>query len=458
MAFAASVVELQEEALCSLCLDYLRNPVTVDCGHNFCGYCIHKRWRYLEEIFPCPLCLHHCLEGKYKPNAQLCRISDIIKELPPGGQMRKEQDKKPLCEKHNEVLDLFCEEDWELLCPQCVVSPDHQDHWVLPIESASVIHIKKLKKRIALLQRHIEIAEKDEKDQVTTFLQLYEELENWGKELQLEITEFKFFLRKEQVEINARLSLNEKDVQEKVTQTKNNLLKHRNTLKNLLTEIQEKILLTDRNVLESIKNIYSRYTDLSCPAVSSYEVMKESYTLPPHYFGLHKMISTFLEELTLDPETAHLDLIISEDRKSVTFKTSLASIFGHFQTFTPYIAVLGREGFDRGRHFWQVEICGSGVWFLGVCKETFCRNTLMSPTPANGCWSFEMSKNTSPNRDEEVVRIGIFLDYELGELSVYNLNSRSYLYKFTDSFSGKLMPYFAIGPASKLQINMIMKK
>ncbi|KAM8765341.1 LOW QUALITY PROTEIN: E3 ubiquitin-protein ligase TRIM52 [Rhynchonycteris naso] len=40
---------LQEEALCAICLDYLRDPVCVGCGHNFCRGCVTKLWDKEDE-------------------------------------------------------------------------------------------------------------------------------------------------------------------------------------------------------------------------------------------------------------------------------------------------------------------------------------------------------------------------------------------------------------------------
>uniref|UniRef100_A0A7N5KER7 RING-type domain-containing protein n=1 Tax=Ailuropoda melanoleuca TaxID=9646 RepID=A0A7N5KER7_AILME len=59
MPFAASLAEVQVGASCPTCLDYLRDPVTTDCGHNFCGSCIYQCWEDLQDNLPCPICLHH---------------------------------------------------------------------------------------------------------------------------------------------------------------------------------------------------------------------------------------------------------------------------------------------------------------------------------------------------------------------------------------------------------------
>uniref|UniRef100_A0A8C4MW39 RING-type domain-containing protein n=1 Tax=Equus asinus TaxID=9793 RepID=A0A8C4MW39_EQUAS len=76
MAFAVSLAKLQAEASCPICLDYLRDPVTIHCGHNFCLSCIHQRWEDLQDIFPCPVCLHHCPDRNLK-NSQLQHTSTL---------------------------------------------------------------------------------------------------------------------------------------------------------------------------------------------------------------------------------------------------------------------------------------------------------------------------------------------------------------------------------------------
>ncbi|KAK1343110.1 hypothetical protein QTO34_015883 [Cnephaeus nilssonii] len=83
MAFAASL------ASCPICLDHLRDPVTTECGHNFCHSCIHQRWEGLQGTFPCPVCLHHCPDRSLKRNTQLYRMTEIVQEIPPGGERGK---------------------------------------------------------------------------------------------------------------------------------------------------------------------------------------------------------------------------------------------------------------------------------------------------------------------------------------------------------------------------------
>ncbi|XP_014919196.1 tripartite motif-containing protein 75-like [Acinonyx jubatus] len=457
MAFAASLAELHAEASCPLCLDYLRDPVTIACGHNFCLQCIQQCWEHLQHILPCPVCLHHCPDRNFRRNTQLCHVTGFVRQLPGARGKRKLQDERPLCEKHNQVLALFCEKDLELLCPQCKASSDHQDHPLTPIEQAAARHRKKLKSYIEPLKKQVEDAEKGLKMQVSKLFQLRRKVENRRYKLHSEFEQFRHFLGKEQGAIHIRLLIEENRVQEKVIEGKNQMSDYHSTLRSLLSAITEKCLQTDLDLLTGIESIHNMYEHLETPAAFSYKLRKEICSLPPQYFGLQKMISTFQVDLTLDPETAHHNLLISQDRKTATFQKMKPSGARNPQTFTSYPAVLSCEGFDAGRHFWQVEIRGLGEWSLGVCKESFPRRALIAPVPNNGCWQIQFWTSTDGTEDSvNLKHIGIFLDYELGEISFYNLSNNSHLYTFSEFFSEKLMPYFSVGPSSKsLTISLV---
>ncbi|KAM7141598.1 tripartite motif-containing protein 60-like [Molossus nigricans] len=447
MDLEVSLAELQAEARCPVCLDYLTDPVTIECGHNFCGSCIHQRWEGLQDIFPCPVCLHHCPDRDFRRNPQLRHMTDMVKQIPTMRKKRKRQE-IPLCEQHKEDLILFCEKDLELLCPQCSDSSDHRGHPLMPIGEAAASHRRKLKSYLEPLREQVEDAEKGLEMQVSKSFELQLKMENRRTELYSEAEIFKHFWEKEQHAIHISLLAEEKGIEEKVTEKKNQICNHSSILKSLLNEIISKCLETDLDLLTGIESTHNRYENLETPAVFSYELKRASFTLPPHYFGLHNMMSTFQVDLTLDPETAHPSLIVSRDRKSVTYRT--VDGLHDPQAFTRYPAVLSSEGFAAGRHFWQVGIGGLGAWSLGVCKESFPRNALMSPTPRNGCWQIELLISPFGTWDSvNLRRIGIFLDYELGEVSFYDLKNRSHLYTFSDSFAEKLMPYFSSTPSSK---------
>lgn len=159
--------------------------------------------------------------------------------------------------------------------------------------------------------------------------------------------------------------------------------------------------------------------------------------------------------MTFDPDTANPYLLLSEDRLSaqvVDRRQDLPKISSRFETCT---CLMGREQFRFGKHYWAVCVEGKSSWTLGVCKESVSRQGIFTPSPAKGFWTVwlrngdEYAALTSP-LTELVLRskpklIGIFLDYDAGEVSFYNSDTGSHIFTFLDSFSEILRPYFYPG-------------
>ncbi|XP_038259632.1 butyrophilin subfamily 1 member A1-like isoform X2 [Dermochelys coriacea] len=158
-------------------------------------------------------------------------------------------------------------------------------------------------------------------------------------------------------------------------------------------------------------------------------------------------------DVTLDPATAQSNLILSEDRKSVRHGDTQQDLPDNPERFEPYVIVLGTEGFTGGRHYWEVEVGKKPEWTLGVCRDSVRRKGSISVTSESGYFVVCLRDGekywarTSPlTRLPVSVRpgqVGVFLDYEAGEVSFYNVTDRSHLFTFTGTFSGMLRPYFS---------------
>ncbi|XP_058871796.1 E3 ubiquitin-protein ligase TRIM39-like isoform X2 [Acipenser ruthenus] len=159
-------------------------------------------------------------------------------------------------------------------------------------------------------------------------------------------------------------------------------------------------------------------------------------------------------DVTLDPDTVIPWLTLSADGKRVRWGETRQSLPDKPERFDHWPCVLGREGFTSGRLYWQVQVGGNTLWRLGVSRESAERKGRFSMTPQQGYWTVEWSGGeftalTAPRiplpRTLKPQNLGVYLDYEEGQLSYYNVETRSHIYTFTDmefNPNEKLYPFF----------------
>lgn len=162
----------------------------------------------------------------------------------------------------------------------------------------------------------------------------------------------------------------------------------------------------------------------------------------------------FSVDVTLDPETVHPYLILSEDRKRVTCEDRVQAYPDNPKRFNRCPCVLGKEGFSSGRLYFEVQVRGKTMWDLGVARESVIRKGKITACPENGYWAVCLRHETDYKACEshwislclkqKPEEIGVFVDYEEGLVSFYDVKSKTCMYSFTgQSFSEKLYPYFS---------------
>ncbi|XP_036280236.1 putative tripartite motif-containing protein 75, partial [Pipistrellus kuhlii] len=456
-AIDAALARLPAEINCPLCLHALQDPVTIECGHNFCRSCIQQSWADVQDRFPCPVCRHPCQERCLRSNTQLAKMVDMGKILQ-STSGKKRQEVRHLCEQHNQSLTLFCEEDQELLCALCTQPPDHQGHQVRPIEEAASHHrqrlssyIGPLKKQMADLQKLINIESKKT-------LELREKAETRRLELLSEFERLSQFVDRYQEAVLSRSADEKKTVEKELSANIPEFSKDNSTFQSLLSQIPEYKVLTDVELLLQMKS-FCKNSEVAFPSTFSAEIHTKGCSFPLEYSALKKIIKTFRADIILDPETAHPNLIVSEDKKCVHYTKRRQDVPIFPKRFTFITAVLGFPSFHSGRHFWEVQVGDKPIWEIGVCKDSLPTKSKESLSAHQGCWQIRRLENVydAPGADtipllSEVkpTDIGIFLDYEMGEISFYNMTDKSHIYTFTDDFNQQpLRPYFYVGPDSK---------
>ncbi|XP_043940832.1 zinc-binding protein A33-like [Protopterus annectens] len=155
--------------------------------------------------------------------------------------------------------------------------------------------------------------------------------------------------------------------------------------------------------------------------------------------------------LLLDPETANSHLVLSDDLRSVTYRPTSQQYYDNPKRFTGQFAVLGFDGVMAGRHYWEVIVENKNEWNIGVIKESVKRNSNTEKKPEKGFWSLYLMEydilkamTSTPqvlNLTRKPQKVGVYLDYEGGQVSFYDATNMSHLYTFTDIFTETLYLY-----------------
>ncbi|XP_053486107.1 butyrophilin subfamily 3 member A1-like [Ictalurus furcatus] len=160
-------------------------------------------------------------------------------------------------------------------------------------------------------------------------------------------------------------------------------------------------------------------------------------------------------DVTLDPDTAHANLNLSADGKQVTHGYTQQDLPDTPQRFTKYVNVLGKQSFSSGRIYYEVQVSGKTEWTLGVARENIYRKGIILK-PQNGFWTVKLRNENEywARADpavlltlrEKVEKVGVFVDYEEGLVSFYDVKASFHIYSFTaQSFTEKLYPFFNPG-------------
>ncbi|XP_058141345.1 butyrophilin subfamily 2 member A2-like [Dasypus novemcinctus] len=157
-------------------------------------------------------------------------------------------------------------------------------------------------------------------------------------------------------------------------------------------------------------------------------------------------------DVVLDPATAHPELFLSEDRRSVFRGARRQEVPDNPERFDLWQCVLGLERFSSGRHYWEVEVEDVMAWAVGVCGADLPRKG--EEAAGDGVWALELFGDQYrplaapalllPLR-ERLGRVGVFLDYEAGDVSFYHMRDRSHIYTCPRAaFAGPLRPFFLL--------------
>ncbi|NXY20849.1 BT1A1 protein, partial [Atrichornis clamosus] len=152
--------------------------------------------------------------------------------------------------------------------------------------------------------------------------------------------------------------------------------------------------------------------------------------------------------VTLDPDTAHPELLLSEDGKSVRRGAGHRELPDNPERFDHWPFVLGHQSFAAGRHCWAVDVGDGGDWAVGVARESVRRKGRLSLGPPGGIWGLEKwggqlraltARRVTPVAPRRLPRrVSVHLDYGAGSVAFFDAEGGGLLFAFSRaSFAGE---------------------
>ncbi|CAM4654521.1 zinc finger protein RFP-like isoform X1 [Caretta caretta] len=473
MAGESKAESLRDELSCPICLEYFQEPVSIHCGHNFCRDCISQCWGESEPNFSCPQCRETAQQRNFRPSRELARVIEIARGL--SFQAAKGSGGERVCERHQEALKLFCEEDETPICLVCDKSKAHRSHTGVPIEEAAQEYKEQFQTRLQALK---EEREKLLGWKLTGEKRSSEYLGKTDAEREKIVSQFKQlhqFLEEEERLLLARLGELEKEIVKLQDENITKLSAEISRLSELISEMEGKCQQPASEFLQDIRSTLSRCEQgkFQQPVEISPDLAKRLGDSTPENIGVKETLKKFQDALvfklqtamTLDPDTAHPQLVLSTDRKSVRCGETRQRLPDNPERFDWNCCVLACEGFTSGRHCWEVEVGDGRCWAVGVARESVRRKGWFSFNPEEGVWAVQWlqgdqykartSPETTVSLGQVPSRIRVCLDCDEGQVAFFSADDKVLIFTFPPaSFNGeRICPWFCFWD-SKTQLRL----
>ncbi|XP_067470424.1 E3 ubiquitin-protein ligase TRIM21-like [Thunnus thynnus] len=423
-------------------------------GEVPCDVCTGTK---LKAVKSCLVCLVSYCENHLEPHltASGLKRHELINPV--------ENLEGRMCMKHNKALELFCKDDQTCVCMLCTIL-DHKTHNVVPLKEEYGEKKAELVKTEAEIQQMIQ-KRRLKIQEIKQSVKLSKE--NTDKEIAEDVQAFTKL--KESVEkYQARVITVTKEKQKRTEKQAEGFIKE---LEQEISELKKRSSELEKlSHSEDHFNLLQSFPSLN--AAPSTKDWTEIRVYPPSYDGtikkalaqlverLKKMftkaelmwVQQYAVDVTLDPDTANPKLTLSDDGKQVHHVDAKKNLPDNPERFSIGACVLGKQIVSSGRIYFEVQVKGKSDWVLGVARESINRKGRITISCENGYWTVDFRNEEhfvfadSPVHlppKSKLEKVGVFVDYEEGLVSFYDVNASALIYSYTGcSFNEKLLPFF----------------
>uniref|UniRef100_UPI0037E8C943 tripartite motif containing 105 n=1 Tax=Semicossyphus pulcher TaxID=241346 RepID=UPI0037E8C943 len=396
---------LKEDLTCAICCDLFREPVMLACMHHFCKPCISRYWRGTQGPVTCPQCRKEFSCKQFQTNYLVTAMVEKVRATTSDTYLKNlEKQLKETLENHRLRKDDF-------------VNSIRRD-----------------------------------KDKMETIKKL-------GSDLQARVKgEFRALHQILLDEETCVLEQLRREQEEELGKVQH----HLEAIELALRELEENMRMLQQASADTESVVVTELPQLR-PCVRAdiapefdINAFSNKYMAPLQYITWRKMFKALKpgpSPLTFDVDTAHPSIYVSRDKTVAVECDVVIPHAGHNKRFIQCINVLAAQGFQSGRHYWEIEVGSKPKWDLGVASEAVDRQARIKLSPESGYWTLrvrngaEYSAGTQPWTRLQLgcspKTVGVFLDCEERRVSFYNGDDMSLLYSFTNGPRGKVFPFFS---------------
>lgn len=379
------------------------------------------------------------------------------------------------CQEHQEINRIYCRQCGMCVCTVCTVIGSHRDHACISIREAERELRGNLKEDIRQLQE----AEEQVKNKVT-------ELTQKKETFTVVLSEARSAVQQQYGAIREALEQEEQSALECVTKEESKVLggleeklghlrsslqsiqQGLHTLEGLADAKGDKCIQDQAFIMEYSKTAQLASNIGNC--VDQYEAAEEVdrarlkclqrwtekrldtvvITVPGKDRDLYRLLYGTLP--FLDADTAHPKLQLSDDNRKVAYSETQQPYTENDARFSSFPQVLASCPLEGGRWYWEVNVSvDEGRWKVGLCEGQIERkgqkdNSRLGFNSYSWCLACDRrkvealhNKVAAPVDADGLQRVGVYLDFEEGILSFFNVTPggslalmHSYKHRFTD--------------------------